>query len=103
MLERLSRALGDEPGARDFAAAARREPGGPGARALARASAAFARRGDAADLDAALRELRFWAPSLRAAIGAENRFRSDHGLPLLPELSLEQLVEPLLDPWNRSG
>ena len=40
LLERLSRALGDEHGARDFAAAARREPGGPGARALARASAA---------------------------------------------------------------
>jgi hypothetical protein len=41
--------------------------------------------------------------SLRAAIGAENRFRSDHDLPLLPKLSLDQLAEPLLDPWNRSG
>ena len=102
VLERLSRALGDEPAARDFAAAASREPGGPGARALARASAAF-ERGDAAELATALRALRFWAPSLRAGIGAENRFRSDRGMPLLPELSLEQLAEPLLDPSNPSG
>ena len=93
LLERLSRALGDEPGARDFAAAARRAPGGPGARALARARAAF-EHGDAAGVDSALRDLRFWAPSLRAAIGAENRFRSDHGLPLLPELPPERLASP---------
>jgi len=93
LLERLSRALGDESGARDFAAAARRAPGGPGARSLAQASAAF-ERGDAAGLDSALRELRFWAPSLRAGIGAENRFRSDHGMPLLPEVPLERLVSP---------
>jgi hypothetical protein len=93
LLERLSRALGDESDARDFAAAARRAPGGPGARALDRARAAI-ERGDAAGLDSALRELRFWAPSLRAAIGAENRFRSDHGLPLLPELPLERLGAP---------
>jgi len=101
-LERLSRALGDEAGARDFAAAARRDPEGPGARALAAAEAAQA-RGDAAARDAALRDLRFWAPTLRSAIGAENRFRSDHGLPLLPESSLERLAESLLDPPDRSG
>jgi spermidine synthase len=93
LLERLSLAVGDESGARDYAAAARRAPDGPGARALARARAAF-ERGDAAGLDSALRELRFWAPSLRTAIGAENRFRSDHDLPLLPELPPEQLVSP---------
>ena len=93
VLERLSHALGEEDAAGDFAAAARRAPGGPGARALALARAA-ALRGDAAGLDSALRELRFWAPSLRAAIGAENRFRSDHGLPLLPELPLERLGAP---------
>jgi hypothetical protein len=81
----LSLALGDAERARDFAASASRAPGGPGARALALARDA-ALRGDDAGLDAALRELRFWAPSLRAAIGAENRFRSDHALPLLPEL-----------------
>jgi hypothetical protein len=85
VLERLSLELGDEARARDFAESSSRAPGGPGARALALARDA-ALRGDAAGLDAALRELRFWAPSLRAAIGAENRFRSDHGLPLLPEL-----------------
>jgi hypothetical protein len=102
VLERLARALGEEAAARDFAAAARLEPGGPGARALAAARAAHA-NGDAAAVEAALRELRFWAPSLRAAIGAENRFRSDHGMPLLPELSLEQLAELLLDPRIHSG
>jgi hypothetical protein len=102
VLERLSRALGDEAEAQDFAAAALRAPGGPGARALAAAREAHA-RGDAAGLAGALRELRFWAPSLRAAIGAENRFRSDHGLPLLPERSLEKLAEPLLDPPDSSG
>jgi spermidine synthase len=85
LLARLSHALGDEERARDFEASASRAPGGPGARALARAGEA-AQRGDAAGVEAALRELRFWAPSLRAAIGAENRFRSEHGLPLLPEL-----------------
>jgi hypothetical protein len=85
LLARLSRALGEEELARDFDASASRAPGGPGARALARAREA-AQRGDASGLEAALRELRFWAPSLRAAIGAENRFRSEHGLPLLPEL-----------------
>jgi hypothetical protein len=85
VLERLSLELGDTDRARDFAESSSRAPGGPGARALAQARDA-ALRGDAAGLDAALRELRFWAPSLRAAIGAENRFRSDHGLPLLPEL-----------------
>ncbi len=93
VLERLSRALGEPETASDFAAAASRAPGGPGARALAMARAA-ALRGDAAGLDSALRELRFWAPSLRAAIGAENRFRSDHGLPLLPELPIERLRAP---------
>jgi spermidine synthase len=93
VLERLSRALGDESAARDFAAAARGAAGGPGARALAQALAAFERR-DAAGLESALRELRFWAPSLRAAIGAENRFRSDHGMPLLPELPAERLLSP---------
>ena len=85
VLARLSRALGDEELARSFEESSRRAPGGPGARALARAGEA-AQRGDAAGLEDALRELRFWAPSLRAAIGAENRFRSEHGLPLLPEL-----------------
>ena len=93
VLERLSRALGDEHGARDFAAAASRAPDAPGARALALARAA-ALRGDADGLDSALRELRFWAPSLRAAIGAENRFRSDHGLPLLPELPQQRRSSP---------
>ena len=102
VLERLATALGDDDAARDFAAAASRAAGGPGARALAAARSAHA-QGESTKLDAALRELRFWAPSLRAAIGAENRFRSDHGLPLLPELSLDQLAEPLLDAWNRSG
>jgi predicted membrane-bound spermidine synthase len=93
VLARLSRALGDEAAARDFSAAARHEPGGPGARALA--DARFAQeRGDAAGVAAALRELRFWAPSLRAGIGAENRFRSEHGLPLLPERPLEELAAP---------
>ena len=102
VLGRLARALGDEADARDFAAAARRDPSGPGARALAAAEAAQA-RGDASARDRALRDLRFWAPTLRSAIGAENRFRSDHGLPLLPERSLERLAGPLLDPPDRSG
>jgi hypothetical protein len=89
LLARLSHALGEQDRARDFDASASRAPGGPGARALARAQEA-AQRGDASGLEAALRELRFWAPSLRAAIGAENRFRSEHGLPLLPELPQAQ-------------
>ncbi len=93
VLERLSLELGEEGRARDFAASASRAPGGPGARALALARDA-ALRGDDAGLDSALRELRFWAPSLRAAIGAENRFRSDHDLPLLPELSPEFPISP---------
>jgi spermidine synthase len=45
--------------------------------------------GDAASLAAALRELRFWAPSLRAGVGAENRLRSVHRLALLPEPGAE--------------
>ncbi len=102
VLERLARALGDEASARDFAASGNRSSGGPGARALSAARTAHA-QGNSAGLEAALRELRFWAPTLRAGIGAENRFRSDHGMPLLPELSLEELAGPRLDPWNRSG
>ena len=102
VLERLSRALGDQAAASDFAAAARRDPGGPGARALALARAA-ARRGDAAGLASALRELRFWAPSLRAAIGAENRFRNDHGIRSCPSFRRVRSARRLLDPRNRSG
>ncbi|HKJ24742.1 MAG TPA: hypothetical protein VKB65_07965, partial [Myxococcota bacterium] len=44
-----------------------------------------AARGDDAALEAALAELRAWAPSLEQAIRAENRFRTAKGLPLLPE------------------
>jgi hypothetical protein len=100
VLERLLLELGETERARDFAESSSRTPGGPGARALALAHDA-ALRSDAAGLDSALRELRFWAPSLRAAIGAENRFRNDHGLPLLPELSRPLPVS--LDGRNPSG
>lgn len=41
--------------------------------------------GDRAALSAALGELRAWAPSLEAAVTAENRFRASLGMPLLPE------------------
>ncbi len=50
-------------------------------------------RGDRAALEAALGDLRSWAPSLWAAVVAENRFRTAHGLPLLPERDLEELSD----------
>jgi hypothetical protein len=42
-------------------------------------------RGDASGLEDVLRSLGDWAPSLGAAVAAENRLRSVHALPLLPE------------------
>ena len=44
-------------------------------------------RGDAAAVEAALVAMRQLAPSLDAAVAAENRFRSELGLPLLPQRS----------------
>jgi hypothetical protein len=41
--------------------------------------------------------------SLRGAVDVENRFRSNRGMPLLPELSLDPLAESLLDRSDRSG
>lgn len=44
-----------------------------------------AARGDSDGLDRALGDLRAWAPSVEEGIAAENRFRTRHELPLLPE------------------
>ena len=49
-------------------------------------------RPDPAALTAILAKLRRWAPSLEAAVIAENRFRSSQGLPLLPEEPAEHFV-----------
>lgn len=49
-------------------------------------------RGDAAGLEAAFRRLRAWSPTLKGAITAENRFRMELGLPLLPERPAEELA-----------
>ena len=48
--------------------------------------------GDPGSLAAALRELRYWAPSLRAGASAENRLRSAHRLTLLPERGAEPVA-----------
>jgi spermidine synthase len=48
---------------------------------------------DREGLEAALADLRTWAPSLEAGLGAENRFRSEHDLPLLPERPAAVLAE----------
>ena len=42
-------------------------------------------------LQATLAELRTWAPTLAGAVTAENRFRMESGLPLLPERSAEEI------------
>jgi hypothetical protein len=65
-------------------------PGDPRALEL-RARLALARN-DAAGLAAALRELRHSAPTLAAAVAAENRFRAAHDLPLLPERTAAELI-----------
>jgi predicted membrane-bound spermidine synthase len=49
-------------------------------------------QGDREALAAALGRLREWAPSLERAVLAENRFRVENGLPLLPALSAETLL-----------
>jgi spermidine synthase len=49
-------------------------------------------RGDPEALRRALERLREFAPSLEAAVLAENRFRQENGLPLLPALSAEALL-----------
>jgi hypothetical protein len=40
----------------------------------------------------ALERLRAWAPTFEAAIQAENRFRQENGLPLLPALSADAIL-----------
>jgi spermidine synthase len=62
--------------------AAARLPGDPRVSVLA-AELALA-RGDASALERALGDVRWFAPSLESAVGTENRFRAEHGLPLLP-------------------
>jgi spermidine synthase len=57
---------------------------------LLRARLALARK-DAEGLRAALAELRSWAPTLADAVVAENRFRQESGLPLLPERPPEEI------------
>ena len=49
-------------------------------------------RHDSAALETTLAKLRSWAPSLEAAVTAENRFRSRQGLPLLPEAPVERFA-----------
>ncbi|UCE86740.1 MAG: fused MFS/spermidine synthase [Deltaproteobacteria bacterium] len=49
-------------------------------------------RGDRQELAEALGALRAWSPSLLDAVAAENRFRAEHGLPLLPERSADDLA-----------
>jgi len=49
-------------------------------------------RKDPAALAEALLRLRDWSPTLDAAIQAENRFRQDNDLPLLPALSVEAIL-----------
>jgi spermidine synthase len=58
---------------------------------LAQARLALA-RSDGAGLEAALHRLRAWSPTLDGAITAENRFRMELGLPLLPERPAEELA-----------
>ena len=48
-------------------------------------------REDDEGLQATLAELRTWAPTLAGAVTAENRFRMESGLPLLPERSAEEI------------
>jgi len=57
---------------------------------LMQARLALARQ-DAEGLRAALAKLRSWAPTLADAVAAENRFRLDSGLPLLPERPPEEI------------
>jgi spermidine synthase len=49
-------------------------------------------QGDAQALSAALLRLREWAPSFQRAVLAENVFRAENGLPLLPALPAETLL-----------
>jgi spermidine synthase len=48
-------------------------------------------REDGAGLEATLAQLRAWAPTLAGAVTAENRFRMESGLPLLPERPAEEI------------
>ncbi len=73
-------------------AAAALVPGDPRVAEL-RARAALA-RGDRAGTEAALAALRASAPTLAEAVAAENRFRAEHGLPLLPDRPAALLVGP---------
>jgi hypothetical protein len=57
---------------------------------LLKARLALAREDDEG-LNAALAELRSWAPTLAGAVAAENRFRIESGLPLLPERPAEEI------------
>ncbi len=57
---------------------------------LLKARLALARQ-DAEGLHAALAKLRGWAPTLADAVAAENRFRLESGLPLLPERPPEEI------------
>jgi spermidine synthase len=57
---------------------------------LLKARLALAREDDEG-LQATLAELRTWAPTLASAVAAENRFRIESGLPLLPERPAEEI------------
>jgi tetratricopeptide (TPR) repeat protein len=57
---------------------------------LLKARLALAREDDEG-LQATLAELRTWAPTLAGAVTAENRFRMESGLPLLPERPAEEI------------
>jgi len=93
---RVTRAQPHLDGAREALATGRLEEAGrhveaadallPGHTEVAhlRARLAVARR-DGAALEAALADLRAWAPTLADAVTAENRFRASAGLPLLAE------------------
>jgi spermidine synthase len=71
-----------------LASAAALLPGNPEVARLRAESAAA--RGDRAALEAALADLRRWAPTLEAAVAEENRLRASAGLPLLPEQPAER-------------